>query len=98
MPDTSIKMTLRRWTLSDKQMEEITVLSGPQKEEIHCEINALGLLTFDVSQLEEENKERYFQLIINEIGSRVQLATTTPTFTRGGIKPASTNPISTRRR
>ena len=70
LPDTTVKMTLRRWTLIGKQVEDITVLSGPQKEEIQCEINPTGFIYFDLTQLEEENQERYSKLFTSEIGVR----------------------------
>lgn len=84
--DSTVKMTLRRWTLSGRQMEEITVLSGPQKEEIRMEINPEGLISFDLSQMEEENKERYFELLVSIIGNRVESSGSSPSTKRSKLK------------
>ena len=72
LPDLTVKVDLRRWTLTARHMEEITVLAGPQKEEISLEISPEGLLTFDLSQMEEENKERYYHLLVADIGERIK--------------------------
>ncbi len=89
--DSTVKLTLRRWTLSDKQMEEITILSGPQKEEINMDINPEGLLSFDLAQLEDENKERYFQLLVSAVGNRVELPAVPSSVKAGKLKQVLSN-------
>jgi hypothetical protein len=96
LSDTTVKMTLRRWTLTGKQVEDITVLAGPQKEEIQCEINPTGFLYFDLTQLEEENQERYSKLFTSEIGVRVEHSTHSTKVTHSADKTNATTPISKR--
>jgi hypothetical protein len=85
--DSTVKLTLRRWTLSGRQMEEITILSGPQKEEIKMDINPEGLVSFDLTLLEDENKERYFQLLVSAIGNQVELPAPPSSIKTGKLKP-----------
>ncbi len=67
-PDLSIQITLRRWKLKDQATEDITILSGPQKEEIILEINPQGIITMDLTSLESPRCESYAQWLSNHLG------------------------------
>ena len=97
-PDTTVKFSLRRWTLTGKQMEDITVLAGPQKEEIEFEINPEGLLTFDLILFEEEDKKQYVLTLVSEIGTRMDISGNSSTAKQNPAKAESTKSISTRGR
>jgi hypothetical protein len=69
--DLTIKMTLRRWNLKGKSNEDITVLAGPQKEEIQIEINPQGLISIELSTLEPEQIVSYTHWLSNHLGHRI---------------------------
>jgi hypothetical protein len=92
--DLTIMMTLRRWNLKGKSNEDITVLAGPQKEEIQLEINPQGLITIDLSPLEPEQIVSYTHWLSNHLGYLINNIIKNDSFISGRKEPEVSPEVS----
>ncbi len=72
-PDRSVEVAWRRWHLSGLQTDEVTVLSGPQKQEVRVVIDLHGVVTVDLSGYSEEKQEEYGKSLGQELGILIKV-------------------------
>ena len=67
-PDFTVNVNLRRWSLAGDSSEEITIISGPQKQEMLVQIHSEGWVAIDMSLLDKDMQKKYSQWIIENLG------------------------------
>jgi hypothetical protein len=68
-PDFTVNVNLRRWSLAGDSSEEITIISGPQKQEMLVQIHSRGWVTIDLSLLDKDMQKKYSQWMIGSLGT-----------------------------
>jgi hypothetical protein len=73
-PDFAVNVNLRRWSLASvphrgDSSEEITVISGPQKQEMLVQIHSQGWVAIDLTLLDQDMQKKYSQWIVGNLGT-----------------------------
>ena len=71
--DLTVIVSLRRWSLMANPVEDMTVLSGPQREEIIIEITPSGMVLFDLNLLEEFKQKEYIPWLGRQLGRILEM-------------------------